>query len=134
MGTVELGMATNTILLLLLGSLPMLLEGLPILQSTTVHRILPNGRVKSHGGFLGGYGFKITGLTRSYVQPDFVLRGLHQQEQYGESQRLEVEDQEYGEPHRFEVEEQLSLVEEEEKFPVLDSEKEPPAVDDEDYS
>ena len=32
------------------------------------------GRVKSHGGFLGGYPFKVSGLTRSFALPDFVLR------------------------------------------------------------
>ena len=30
--------------------------------------------MKSHGGFLGGYPFKVSGLTRSFALPDFVLR------------------------------------------------------------
>ena len=48
-------------------------QSLP-LQSTTVHRVDSEGRVKSHGGFLGGYPFKVSGLTRSFALPDFVLR------------------------------------------------------------
>ena len=44
------------------------------LRSTTVHRLAPSGRVRSHGGFLGGYPFRVTGDTRSYATPDFVLR------------------------------------------------------------
>ena len=44
------------------------------LRSTTVHRLAPSGRVRSHGGFLGGYGFRLSGDTRSYATPDFVLR------------------------------------------------------------
>ena len=44
------------------------------LQSTTVHRVDATGRVKSHGGFLGGYPFKVSGLTRSFAPPDFILR------------------------------------------------------------
>merc|ERR1712179_258946 len=87
-----MGMASNTIIILL-GSLAML-HSLPLLhalpnRSTTVHRILPGGRVKSHGGFLGGYGFKITGLTRSYAEPDFVLRSRQQQPQQQQQQPQE---------------------------------------------
>ena len=44
------------------------------LRSTTVHRLASSGSVRSHGGFLGGYGFRLTGDTRSYATPDFVLR------------------------------------------------------------
>ena len=59
--------------LLLLGSIPSSSYSLP-LQSTTVHRVDAAGRVKSHGGFLGGYPFKVSGLTRSFAPPDFILR------------------------------------------------------------
>ena len=59
--------------LLLIASLPSSSYSLP-LQSTTVHRVDAAGRVKSHGGFLGGYPFKVSGLTRSFALPDFVLR------------------------------------------------------------
>ena len=48
-------------------------QSLP-LQSTTVHKVDSEGKVKSHGGFLGGYPFKVSGLTRSFALPDFVLR------------------------------------------------------------
>ena len=59
--------------LLLVASLPSSSYSLP-LQSTTVHRVDALGRVKSHGGFLGGYPFKVSGLTRSFATPDFILR------------------------------------------------------------
>merc|ERR1712179_771030 len=109
-----MGMASNTIIILL-GSLAML-HSLPLLhalpnRSTTVHRILPGGRVKSHGGFLGGYGFKITGLTRSYAEPDFVLRSRQQQPQQQQQQPQESDG--------LEVVEQLSMVEVEEKLPAV---------------
>merc|ERR1712179_183030 len=113
-----MGMASNTIIILL-GSLAML-HSLPLLhalpnRSTTVHRILPGGRVKSHGGFLGGYGFKITGLTRSYAEPDFVLRSRQQQpqqqqQQPQESDGLEVVEQLSVEAQLPEVEEKLPAV------------------------
>lgn len=44
------------------------------LRSTTVHRLLPSGKVRSHGGFLGGYGFRVSGNLRSFATPDFLLR------------------------------------------------------------
>ena len=59
--------------LLLLASFPPPTHSLP-LQSTTVHRVDASGRVKSHGGFLAGYPFKVSGLTRSFATPDFILR------------------------------------------------------------
>ena len=59
--------------ILLLASFPSPTHSLP-LQSTTVHRVDAAGRVKSHGGFLGGYPFKVSGLTRSFATPDFILR------------------------------------------------------------
>ena len=59
--------------LLLLASFASPSHSLP-LQSTTVHRVDASGRVKSHGGFLGGYPFKVSGLTRSFATPDFILR------------------------------------------------------------
>jgi hypothetical protein len=62
-------------LLLLLHPAP-----LPGLRSTTVHRLHPSGRVSSHGGFLAGYGFRVSGQTRSFATPDFLLRGQVQPE------------------------------------------------------
>merc|ERR1712080_377484 len=59
--------------LLLIASLPSSSFSHP-LQSTTVHRVDAADRVKSHGGFLGGYPFKVSGLTRSFATPDFILR------------------------------------------------------------
>ena|ERR1719500_2124523 len=59
--------------LLLVASLPSSSYSIP-LQSTTVHRVDAANRVKSHGGFLGGYPFKVSGLTRSFATPDFILR------------------------------------------------------------
>ena len=96
-------------------SLPSL-HGLP-LRSTTVHQALPSGRVRSHGGFLGGYGFKITGLTRSYNEPHFVLGGQQQQQQRQESQRIEVE-------------EELPVVEKEETLPVVEEARQLLVVED----
>ena len=115
-------MASNTLLTLLatlamFHSLPSL-HGLP-LRSTTVHQALPSGRVRSHGGFLGGYGFKITGLTRSYNEPHFVLRGQQQKQQ---RQRQES--------HRFEVEEELPVVEKEGTLPVVEEARQLLVVED----
>ena len=60
--------------LLLLASFPPPTHSLP-LQSTTVHRVDASGRVKSHGGFLAGYPFKLSSIqTRSFATPDFILR------------------------------------------------------------
>ena len=60
--------------ILLLASFPSPTHSLP-LQSTTVHRVDAAGRVKSHGGFLGGYPFKVSSIqTRSFATPDFILR------------------------------------------------------------
>ena len=56
------------------------------------------GRVKSHGGFLGGYPFKVSGLTRSFALPDFVLRPggvpreVVEQEEEVEEESIEEQD------------------------------------------
>merc|ERR1712210_399898 len=78
--------------LLLIASLPSSSYSLP-LQSTTVHRVDAANRVKSHGGFLGGYPFKVSGLTRSFATPDFILRpgGNPRQTESAESNIEEVE-------------------------------------------
>ena len=65
-------------LLLLVSSLPQyfllpLPEADPGL-STTVHRILPDGTIKSHGGFLAGWPFKVSGQEREHVDPDFCRK------------------------------------------------------------
>ena len=79
--------------LLLVASLPSSSYSIP-LQSTTVHRVDAANRVKSHGGFLGGYPFKVSGLTRSFATPDFILRpggGNPRQTESAESNIEEVE-------------------------------------------
>ena len=73
MAVVRQGEMKSSLLHLMLLDLLLLASCSP-LSSTTVHRVMDSGAVRSHGGFLGGYPFKVSGQTRSFARPDFRAR------------------------------------------------------------